>query len=751
MPRTLSEQEFETIKGRVLASLPADLTEQEFTRVVGPRLESALAEAEYGSAPVEGSAVGRFLGPIGAAINPLNIIGGVVQAVTSPVETAKAVYQAGAEQAGQAKEAFGQGRYVEAAGRGLAAALPIVGPAAAQAGESIAAGDVAGGFGQAAALAAPVAAPRMVGAALKRLPGRVGPVVKSRLNPVEAEAVAFGRAEGVPLDLATATGSNVARAAQKRVANSIGGEGQAERMIASQEAALTRTGRRLTEEVSDGGTIRTPEQAGAAVTEGVTSLVKVLSDTATKQYDKLRAIEASDVHTRRLGLAPKGSPSYQRILNKLKASEDVKTSDLYRLRQIEAELASQPLTKRLMREKTTGGGMEYIEGTGSAGAQVYHQILSRMEEGGRGTRGKTQAALRKTLETGEWTPEARAALQVARQRQKAGYRGPSLPDDAALLGGEADVALPVSITPAKVELQPLYDQLKREAELVPLMGDKARALTALDRLMSGPEYAPVSVVDGALSDLKALARSDDLPELRTSGRVQAGRAVQALDARVKEAVALAGPEASQALAEGRAATVGKFQAGEVLKALQDEPVRAYRQMVSPGDSSIDFLRSVQEMAPQSVPHVGRAYLEDLMGKATAEGGFGRAAGLFQEWQRLGPETKALLFGPERTAKLDRFFLLAKRVAENPNPSGTAHVNGVFNWASSALSWPLAKLLYTERGVNALTKQVELGLTSRRISGAEQQARRAMLAAAARSEGVRVPGLTGQAADSSGSR
>lgn len=751
MPRTLSEQEFDAVKGRVLASLPDNLTEQEFARVIGPRLESALAEAEYGSAPVEGSAVGRFLGPIGAAVNPLNIIGGVVQAVTSPVETAKAVYQAGAEQAGAAKEAFGQGRYVEAAGRGLAAALPIVGPAAAQAGESIAAGDVAGGFGQAAALAAPVAAPRMVGAALKRLPGRVGPVVKSRLNPVEAEAVELARAEGMPLDLATATGSNVARAAQKRVANSIGGEGQAERMIGAQEQALTRTGRRLTEDVNEGAAIVTPEQAGQAATEGVTSLVKVMSDEASKQYDKLRRIEESGTYTQRLGLAPKGSPSYQRILNKLKESEDVESIDLYRLRQIEAEMASQPYTKRMMREKTTGGGMEHIEGTGGAGAGVYHQILAGMEEGTRGTRGKTQAALRRTLETGTWTPEARSALQIARQRQKEGYKGPSLADDAALLGREADVALPVALAPAKAELQPLYDQLKREAELVPLMGDKARALTALDRLMSGPEYAPVSVVDGALSDLKALARSDDLPELRTSGRVQAGQAVKALDARVKEAVAQAGPEASQALIEGRAATVAKFQAGDVLKAMKDEPVRTYRQMVAPGDSSVEFLRSVRDMAPQSVPHVGRAYLEELMGKATAEGGFSRAAGLFQDWQRLGPQTKAILFGAERTAKLDKFFLLAKRVAENPNPSGTAHVNGVFNWASAALSWPLAKLLYTERGVSALTKQVELGLTSRRISGAERQARRAMLAAAARSEGVRVPGLTGQAADSSESR
>ena len=67
-------------------------------------------------------------------------------------------------------------------------------------------------------------------------------------------------------------------------------------------------------------------------------------------------------------------------------------------------------------------------------------------------------------------------------------------------------------------------------------------------------------------------------------------------------------------------------------------------------------------------------MEGLFEKATAEGGFGRSARLLNDWNNLGLETKSLLFkDPQLINKLDNFFLLAKRMAENPNPSGTASV------------------------------------------------------------------------------
>src|SRR5690606_19850741 len=121
-----------------------------------------------------------------------------------------------------------------------------------------------------------------------------------------------------------------------------------------------------------------------------------------------------------------------------------------------------------------------------------------------------------------------------------------------------------------------------------------------------------------------------------------------------------------------------------------------------------------------VPLIARAYLEGLMEKATAAGGFKRADGLWADWQRLGPETKAVLF-PDRGLRndLNNFFLLAKKAAENPNPSGTASVLTVTNLAASVPFWALAKLMYTRQGVQLLTRGLSIPWGNKTASAAWQ--------------------------------
>ena len=62
------------------------------------------------------------------------------------------------EQFQKSGEAFGEGRYSEGLGHGLAGVLPVVGPGAAAVGEQIGGGDVAGGLGAATASVLPVGA-----------------------------------------------------------------------------------------------------------------------------------------------------------------------------------------------------------------------------------------------------------------------------------------------------------------------------------------------------------------------------------------------------------------------------------------------------------------------------------------------------------------------------------------------------------------------------------------------------------------
>ncbi len=154
MPRTLTEPEFNAIKAKLLDAAPSGLKEDEFNRYIGPAMAQAVGEAENSTGPVVGSAAERFASGAWKILNPM----GLVNAAMHPIDTAKAMVGAQIEQGQKALELAKEGRYTEAAGHGAAALLPMVGPAAANAGERIASGDVAGGLGEGAALLAPAAA-----------------------------------------------------------------------------------------------------------------------------------------------------------------------------------------------------------------------------------------------------------------------------------------------------------------------------------------------------------------------------------------------------------------------------------------------------------------------------------------------------------------------------------------------------------------------------------------------------------------
>lgn len=319
------------------------------------------------------------------------------------------------------------------------------------------------------------------------------------------------------------------------------------------------------------------------------------------------------------------------------------------------------------------------------------------------------------------------------------------------------MGFPIDLGDTRLALKPVYDRLLRESELVPLMGDKARALTALDRLMNGPKIVPASVADGALSELKAMSRFEGLPELRPEGKGAAALAVGTLEDQVQFAVAQGGgPKATAARNTGREATKRKYEVGDIFEELRTEPVKAYRQATAPGDQNIDYLRKLQRIAPKDMPKVGRAYLSDLFDKATAEGGFSRAQGLQAEWLKLGPETKRTLFpDAKHRADLDRFFLLAKKMAENPNPSGSALAGSLTAQGMVALTNPVAgfkfvlvggalsKLLHSKVGVKLLTETLTIPLAQRAKAAAATSRVAALAGLTAKDRVALVPAFAGE--------
>lgn len=283
-----------------------------------------------------------------------------------------------------------------------------------------------------------------------------------------------------------------------------------------------------------------------------------------------------------------------------------------------------------------------------------------------------------------------------------------------------DVALPVDMRPVKAALQPIFDRLK---ERMPLAQQQASAgLKALDNIINGKDIVSASTADGNLSSIKSIAREASSPELRTVSQGLAAKAVSELDTAVQAAVAKAGPDAIAALKRGRALTKAKYGAADLLSDLRNEPVQVFNQLTFRKDSSANLLRAVAKQAPQDLPKLGRAFLDGLLETATKEGGFYKAGTLQNSWVSLGKETKTLLFkNPMLIRDLDNFFLLAKKIAENPNPSGTASTAATLATGGLLVTNPLlgttylvgthalARLLFSPKGSAALTTGFKISL------------------------------------------
>lgn len=598
--RVLSEQEFGAIRDRVLQSAPNGLDESGFHRWIGPAMAQAIGEAESSPEQPAGSAMGRFASNAGEMLNPVSIAKGVYNTVRHPVDTAKAVGQSHLEQGRKAwelaKTADSFEDYIELAGRIGATALPVLGPAAADIGEQIGSGDVAGGFGRGTALLATVATPAAVRGVRQARPTRA-----QAPATVADDAVQFARARGVPMSVGQSTGNPVARGIEQlNERTSIGGSIVTRNARQQQATALATVGDDLARQVSPSPVMA--EQAGQGVRDSVTARAAAYDAAADTAYATLRAAE-----TRRAAVIAR-----------------------------------------------TGGVQ-----SPATSARPFTQ-----------------------------TP------------------------------------LAVDIAPTKTAMTPIYEALKRESELVPLMGDKGRALTALDRLMRAPDMAPLSVADSALGDLKSISRVDQAFR-RTAGQGVAAETVKNLDAAVRAAATQAGPDVLKALMDGRAATVNKFKTIDVLDKLRTEPVQVFNQATYAKDAGVGTLREIARVAPNELPKVGRAFLDDLLTTATSEGGFGHTQAIATKWQNLGPQTKRLLFtDPALIKDLDNFFLFAKKAGENLNPSGSAFVGtlsakGAFTVMNPATGIPLeigqtalSKLLWSPTVVRLLNRSLTTPVKAR---------------------------------------
>jgi hypothetical protein len=313
--------------------------------------------------------------------------------------------------------------------------------------------------------------------------------------------------------------------------------------------------------------------------------------------------------------------------------------------------------------------------------------------------------------------------------------------------GTEPMQVPVDIRAQQDALRPLAERLAtKRANVGSLIGAEGAVADAVARLVSGPGHIPLLDLDQALSALKRAARAD-IPELRTGAQGIAAKAVRELEGALEAKARAAG--IWDDLSAGRQATILKMRAGDVLKRLRQEPVGTFRQMISAGDAGIELLREVVALAPQSGRRLGRAYLDAMVEQATVAGGFTRVDALWNQWNRLGTETRQILFPDARLrSELDNFFLLAKEMGKQANPSRTALVGlvsaqgtlGLLDVATlfkvSAAGGTLSAALNSPHVARLLTEGLQLSQRSPRAAGWARDLRRAL---------AQVPGRVGPVA------
>jgi hypothetical protein len=269
------------------------------------------------------------------------------------------------------------------------------------------------------------------------------------------------------------------------------------------------------------------------------------------------------------------------------------------------------------------------------------------------------------------------------------------------------VNMPTDIRAIKAAAAPLYDEMSWT--LTPSEQSQSAGFSALQRLLKADDYVPAWQAEHALGGLKSMARVETESGVRNQGEGIAASLIEDLQSAIDESVMEhGGYEALDGLRNGRKLHANVQDVSDMLNSLfpKGEPVQAYRKMTWTGDSGVNFLKEIAKRAPEAMPQVGRAFLDNLFRLATEEGGFGRAKTLASAWRNMGDKTKEILFPDhELRSDLDKFFLGSKMVAEDINASGTQKMKEAtslnpLRWAAGYVG---GKLFFTPEGQDWLLK------------------------------------------------
>lgn len=667
------------------------------------------------------------------SVNPIAINQGMADALWDPRGALAGILNAQGEVGAKAKAEFEKGNYAQGARHAINWLLPVVGPRLDQAGDFMQEGEFAKGLGATVDVAGQVAGPKAVGN-LTRGGVKVPALVKNP-NPVDAAAVQAGLRAGVPVDAATASGNPYVRGVQRLSEHTtLAGAHVGQQAAAGAAAGLSDWGAALANKVAP-GPARTIEQAGESLQTSIAA--RAARDAAGRGRAGERL--AGKVHPTAVARETAGQGTRDSIAVRRGALHEEAGVAYDGLRAIEADPANAVSIPEMITLPTSSGTPLRVPSgqtttvalpvdqtaAKAAFAPLREHLLQTMPLAQRQA-SPGLLAIENILNGPDMVPLSVADANLSALKRIA--RQASSPDTANVSQGLAKAAisqLDAAVQRAATKAGPEATRLLREGR------NAVKAKYAAQEVLEALHTEPVRVVDQLtrprdvalrqLQDVQKLAPAE-MPKIARAyvdGLLEADagtatRQWQQLGAQSK-AILIQDPKLRQALDTFFRPGPGPAgSAAEVLKTLPQEPVRVLTQATYAKDAGIAKLDALARLAPEQMPVVGRALLDDMLGQATAKGGFDGAAGLKRQWDQLGPRTKQALFkDTAHVRELDHFFHLASRM--NPSlGSPTAYLMGMgahawnftnpVSFAVQELTGAtVAKLLHSPAGVKALTR------------------------------------------------
>jgi hypothetical protein len=220
----------------------------------------------------------------GAGLHPTDLRTAFDEAMSNPglvLDIVSGMAEGAKGQLLKSWESLKTGRPADALKHLIYAAVPGVGPALDQATEDLKRGDTAGASGRIAGIFLSLGAGSLREA-------RIPPVRNLRTqNPVQRQAIAYADREGIPVDLATASGKPAVRSIQEGLGATVGGQAVEAMVSPGREAALRRSAQRIADDVSP--TPISPEGWGTAARDRVTQAREGYTAIADEAYPAFRA------------------------------------------------------------------------------------------------------------------------------------------------------------------------------------------------------------------------------------------------------------------------------------------------------------------------------------------------------------------------------------------------------------------------------------------------------------------------------